>query len=73
MEISENVKARIIPKSSLARDGVYVFNLDLNGKAAIVSYCYGNMPEGPASQIIFFENDTKLAPSCHADVKKTYS
>ncbi|MBI4019658.1 MAG: hypothetical protein HY364_05435 [Candidatus Aenigmarchaeota archaeon] len=60
--VSDNMSARIIPRSRHARDGLYAFNPNLNSNMpflAIVPHAYAKAPEHGIAQMIIYERGTK--------------
>jgi len=57
--VPSDVRARMVPKSSQARDGIHAFNPNYDGFAAIVPYTFARLPEGPVAQAIFYEDPTR--------------
>jgi|SRR3989344_5244615 len=58
IETIPGIRARIVPKSGMARDGIHAFNPNWNGRIVIVSYTYSEITEDPVAQVIFYENPT---------------
>src|SRR3989344_3685365 len=55
---ADGIKVRIVPKSGRARDGMYAFNPNLDGRVVIIPYAHSTLPEGPIAQAIFYEDPT---------------
>ncbi len=56
--VGNGVKARAVPKSGRARDGIHAFNPNMDGYLVIVPYTFAQVPEGPVAQVIFYDNPT---------------
>ncbi len=59
IETAPGIKARIVPKSGKARDGMHAFSPDVaEPLIAIVPYTFVHVPQSPVAQVIFYESPT---------------